>query len=145
MPIDFDASTFEKGIKDMLARVKAREKKAVIAGARVLRDEVEARAPVDTGNLKNNIVITEPKQGADEAVFAYVGPKDVGGMTYSQRIGLGGDYGKSAPFYGRFVEFGTSRMRARPFVEPAFLAKKDEVLQAMAEVVKEAVEGNGDV
>ena len=31
-------------------------------------------------------------------------------------------------FYGRFIEFGTSKMAAKPFLRPAFDAKKDEAL-----------------
>jgi HK97 gp10 family phage protein len=145
MPIEFDTSGFEKSAQDMAARVKARDKKAVEAGAEVLRVAVEARAPRGpTGILEANIIKTEPAAGADGAVYSFVGPRDVGGATYEQR-GAMADKGKGTPFWGRMVEFGTSKMPARPFEEPAFQASKGDVLHAMAEVMKEAVEGNGDV
>jgi HK97 gp10 family phage protein len=125
MPIEFDFSDFEAKAKALASRVKAKEKKAVAAGAEVIRAEIEARAPVDTGNLKNNIIATEPKEGADGSVVSHVGPK------YG---------GKGDPYYAKFVEFGTVKMRARPFIEPAFLAKKKDAIQTMTEVMKEAVD-----
>jgi HK97 gp10 family phage protein len=129
MPFTLDTSGFEKLTHDAMARVKAREKKAVLAGAKILRDEVEARAPVgDTRKLKDNIIVTEPQTDKNGEVYAYVGPRSEG---------------KDAPFYGKFVEFGTSKMRAQPFVEPAFHTKKNDMMHAMAEVMREGIEGGG--
>ena len=34
-------------------------------------------------------------------------------------------------FYARFVEFGTVKMAARPFMRPAFEAKKGEAVDAI--------------
>ena len=34
-------------------------------------------------------------------------------------------------FYARFVEFGTVKMAARPFLRPAFEAKKGEAVDAI--------------
>ncbi len=126
MPIEFDFSDFSKRAEALAIRVKAKEKKAVAAGAEIIRAEIEARAPVDTGNLKRNIIATEPEEGPDGTIFSSVGPKS-------------GD--KGDPFYAKFIEFGTVKMRARPFIEPAFLAKRRDAMEAMAEVMKEALEG----
>jgi len=41
--------------------------------------------------------------------------------------------GKETGWRARFLEFGTVKMAARPFVEPAFHAKKSEAMQVMAE------------
>ena len=40
-------------------------------------------------------------------------------------------------FYARFLEYGTSTMDAQPFIEPAFLAVKDEVQAVMAQVIRQ--------
>jgi HK97 gp10 family phage protein len=145
MPIDFDMSGFDRLMKNAQERVQARKKKAVAAGATVIRDAAEQRAPVGpTHNLKNNIIQTEPKTGAGDTEYSYIGPRDVGGMTYGQRLALGGSFGKDAPYYGRMVEFGTSKMPAQPFLEPAFQASKDDALKAMAGVMREAIEGSGE-
>jgi HK97 gp10 family phage protein len=34
-------------------------------------------------------------------------------------------------FYGRFLEFGTSRMQAHPWLRPAFLAKYEQAIDAI--------------
>jgi len=34
-------------------------------------------------------------------------------------------------YYWRFVEFGTAKMAARPFMRPAFEAKKGDALEAI--------------
>ncbi|SAL03093.1 hypothetical protein AWB78_06505 [Caballeronia calidae] len=39
-------------------------------------------------------------------------------------------YGQD-PFYGRFLEFGTSKMRAYPWLRPAAIAKQSEANRAM--------------
>ena len=41
--------------------------------------------------------------------------------------------GKETGWRARFLEFGTVKMAARPFIYPAFEAKKDEAMAVMAE------------
>ena len=119
-----------QGVEEFLAALKAKgdlleskQEKIIMAGAKILKSEIEARAPVLTGNLKQHIVITELKKGSDGA-FVYVGPSDPG-----------------KGFYGRMIEFGTVKMRARPFVEPSYLSKKSAMLVAMAAEAKKVIEG----
>jgi HK97 gp10 family phage protein len=122
MPIELS------GMDEMLARLQkanndvgAIRKKAILAGAKVIQDEIIARAPEDTGNLKRNIAVSEIQIDSDGAEYVDVGPT------------------KGKAFYAKFLEFSTTKMKARPFVEPAFIAKRKEALAAMGEVVKEAV------
>lgn len=42
-------------------------------------------------------------------------------------------------FYGKFLEFGTSKMAARPFLQPAYEKNKDNIQQAIAETLKEGL------
>jgi HK97 gp10 family phage protein len=39
-------------------------------------------------------------------------------------------------FYGKFLEWGTSKMRARPFLLPAAEESKDEVIDRMIAVIR---------
>ena len=41
--------------------------------------------------------------------------------------------------YGRFYEYGTSKMPAHPFLRPAFDAGKDEALRIFKAEMKKAV------
>jgi HK97 gp10 family phage protein len=81
-----------------------REKQAVVAAVvakytHLITREAKARAPIDTGFLRSNI----------EADVSRVLRDAVG-------------YVISGADYSSFVEFGTSRMAAQPFMFPAYEA-----------------------
>jgi HK97 gp10 family phage protein len=40
----------------------------------------------------------------------------------------------------KFLEFGTVKMPAKPFLEPALIEKRQEALNKIAEVVRRAIE-----
>jgi HK97 gp10 family phage protein len=42
-------------------------------------------------------------------------------------------------FYGKFLEFGTSKISARPFLQPAYEKNKDNIQQTIAETLKEGL------
>ena len=86
-------------------------KKAVRAGAVVFRDAVRANAPVDSGVLKRSISVDTVRGSATAGVkFKKVLVK---------KKGKKGKH-KSTPYYWYFLENGTSKMSAQPFVRPAF-------------------------
>ena len=93
---------------------------SVGAGARVVRDEAASRAPQDTGKLKANIIATRRRasESHDEEWAVTVRTKGKG------------DDPKNA-FYWKFLEFGTAKLAARPFLTPAFEAAKQSALQAI--------------
>ena len=122
MPITFEVERFQKAIENVAIRVKAAERKAILAGAKIIQDEIIRQAPEKTGKLKRNIIVSEIKQDKDGGEYVDVGPE------------------KNKAFYGKMLEFGTTKMKAHPFVEPAFIAKRKEALEVIAGVVKEAIE-----
>jgi HK97 gp10 family phage protein len=136
--------------------VKAARRKALLAGAEVIRDQVEKNARAHKSSdaealakkyspgqhMADNIVISTPIV-EDEEESADVGPTR----------GANDDF-----FYGKFIEFGAAAhdieikrgpyagmtvhhpgITAQPFVEPALLEKRDEALEAMADVIREAI------
>lgn len=122
---------------DALAKVASESvlRQAAVAGARVFFDEVRMRAPVNLGIyegkwgrhppgfLRNNILIAFDKDTSVEGLRAsYV-------ITWSKEA-----------FYGRFVEFGTSKMAAKPFLRPAYEAKKQAAAQKFSEVIEAKAE-----
>ena len=42
-------------------------------------------------------------------------------------------------YYGKFLEFGTSKMSAKPFMQPAYEKNKDTIQKTIAETLKEGL------
>lgn len=115
-----------EGMEQILARITnlgrradLLENQALNAGANIVKKNASQRAPRSTkagGHLADNIVITKAKQGE--------------GIKYVE-------VGPSAPFfYGKFLEYGTSNMVARPFLGPAKAESQKQVLEIMKQTFK---------
>ena len=42
-------------------------------------------------------------------------------------------------FYGKFIEFGTSKMNARPFLGPAYEKNKKEIVETIKDTLREGL------
>ena len=111
-----------QGIEELVSRleqvgksVEQGKDEAVLEGAKVMQKATQERAPVLTGNLKAHVEISDVKDGEAEV---YV---DQQGKAY----------------YGYFHEVGTSKMRAQPFMGPAFNASKTKIELAMANNIRQ--------
>lgn len=85
---------------------------ALTASALVVEGQAKALVPVDTGNLRNSITHEVNKQEA--------------------RVGTNVEY---APF----VELGTVKMAAQPYLNPALEANKGNIKKIFADAIKEAM------
>jgi len=65
---------------------------------------------------------------------------DAGGFSGSAAV-----YPTKKAFWAKFLEFGTVKMRAFPFIRPAFESRKQEVLDRFVEDVKEQLRGDLDL
>ena len=74
----------------------------------------------DTGNLKNTIRYEVNEEGRE--VYGIVGTT------------------QKDPDYGLFLEYGTSKMEARPWLRPAMRENNDFIRQSLAKAVKEGLE-----
>ncbi|GAA0313795.1 hypothetical protein GCM10008967_00350 [Bacillus carboniphilus] len=110
------------GMSQLLSNLQQRFKiteelarEALHAGAEVLKVKMEELAPRSSfqgEHLADHIIITAIRNGTLD-----VGPhKDF--------------------FYAHFLEFGTSKMPAHPFAQPAFEACKEQVQMAMMNVIR---------
>ena len=81
----------------------------LIMGANVILDEAQANCPVDTGFLRES--------------------------GFIQAIGDDVQIGFEAP-YASYVEFGTYRMAAQPFLRPALDEAEDAALSAIVDSVQ---------
>jgi len=81
---------------------------------------------VQPGNLRKNIARVRLKGRKYASV--------TGGEAY---VGVSW---RGDAYYGRFLEFGTSRMPARPFLRPAFDARSNEALGIFMDRLRENIE-----
>lgn len=106
-------------------------RQAAAAGAGVVRKAARAKAPVDSGNLQAAVVM---KRVAETPLTAEYVVTPRRGKTRDVKAAKAGKgrLGNDA-FYARFVEFGTVKVPARPFLRPAI----EENVQRATEAVKQ--------
>ena len=129
----FEGKLIELGPK--LARKGMR--KALTQVGKFWVGEVKSRVRVDSGDLKESVIARVKTKKNDNAGVVSVGP------GYGKNKGKSGDTSQDPGVYGKFVEFGTKKMRARPFMRPTFDTTADKAVQMFADVLKEALEGSG--
>lgn len=121
---------------------------AVNAGAEVIRKDAKARVPVKTGNVRKNIYKKQIREKSNNFQQTYYVGVKLGRKrklaptklnVRKQRVGQLYDVESSA-YYWRFLEFGTSKLPARPFLRPAFDTKKSQAVDAMAKKLKERID-----
>lgn len=117
-----------QGLDALAARVEALGKQGdKIAGsalrdaASVLADTIRRNVPVSTvehKHIRDDIKISRPKRDEFGRLYVEVGP------------------GKDTAWRAKFLEFGTSKMSARPFMEPSVQESKREVFRRLAEALR---------
>lgn len=94
------------------AEAVVRAKVAVAKAAFDIEAHAKTVVPVDTGNLKNSI------------------------QTQIEADGLTATVGPRAVEYALYVEYGTSRMGAQPYMRPAAEVVRPAFIAAMQQIVK---------
>lgn len=157
------ASTVDiPGLRELGERLKALPKeiagknggpllKALRRMGTVIQKDAKSRVAVKTGTLRDNIIVVRKRkdklrpgeEGVDVTVrFKATAYKD---NARNRRLGrVGGTYKNAGPlFYAKFLEFGTSRQPATPFLTPAFEAAKGTLPEmfrtALTKSIDEAV------
>lgn len=86
---------------------------AIKAGAEAIAEDAQGRVPVDSGALRDAIHVEQIPGG-----YSVVA-------------------GNDQAFYGHIVEHGGARTPSRPFLIPAFEAKRDTLLKAVEEALED--------
>lgn len=116
-----------EGVEELEAQLKALASEintaealetALRDGGEIVQSAIQSSAPVRTGQLTGSITIS--KQGREK---------------HSIRVGPSG-----RGFYGRFREYGTSKMAAQPFMRPAFDGVRVEAEAAISDALWRAVQ-----
>ena len=128
-------------------------KGAVAKGAKIIKDEAVARAPVDSGTLKAAIYMARLVNQCTPNDEVWLVSARSGKQYQTRKLKSGKDSANRDAFYAKWVEFGhyartpkgvtksgkaagralgvTSWVAARPFMRPAFETKKSEAVTAM--------------
>jgi HK97 gp10 family phage protein len=138
----------DHALRELPDRIANRGLRAsVYAGAKVIRDEAKIRAPKAArslgpyqpppGTLKRSIIMKHVRElsgGGRQTFFVLVRH----GKKYRKQ-GKRGNLSQDA-WYWRFLEFGTRKMHARPFLRPALEAKRREAVSAIKERLIQRIE-----
>lgn len=149
------------GLKELAKRMQDLDKKvrnrisakAMRAGGRIVRDTARAKAPVlqesvphrRKGTLKRSIV-ERTKVGKNGKTTTYIAVKNLSGKQIAKFKGKSGKSGAknpSDPYYWRFVEFGTSKMPAKPFMRPAFEQSKNQAANEIIRTLRSEILNEG--
>lgn len=128
--VEFDFSKIAAKLDIITKAAKEGVRPAAQAGAQVFYEEVKQRVPVSAkAHSTKGKKQTFTPGTLRKAIYQAFADKESGDGKASYRI----SWNKSHAFYGRFVEFGTSRMAAKPFLRPAYDAARAKALQAVQE------------
>lgn len=97
-------------------------------GAQVFYDEVKQRVPLSAKSHKSGKKTYNPGT-LRKAIYQAFADRESGDGKALYRI----SWNKTHAFYGRFVEFGTSKMAAKPFLRPAYDAARAKAIKAVRE------------
>ena len=113
-----------EGQKEIEAKVKKNNKtvknnieQALVNSALIVERDAKINTPVDTGRLQQSITHKDDGFGSNNPAV---------------EIGTNVDY-------AAFVEFGTSRQSAKPFLFPAYNSNKQKILKEIAKAFKKGV------
>ena len=138
----------DRALRELPDRVANRGLRAsVYAGAKVIRDEARAQAPKaaqslgtkqpSAGTLKRSVIMKHIRElsGGGRRTF-YVLVRQ--GKKYRNQ-GKRGNLSQDA-WYWRFVEFGTRKMAARPFLRPALESRRRQAVDAIKQRLTQRIE-----
>jgi HK97 gp10 family phage protein len=138
----------ERALRELPQRIANRGlRAAVYAGAKVVRDEARERAPraaqslgpnqPPPGTLRRSLIMKHARElsGGGRQTF-YVLVRH--GKKYRKQ-GKKGNLSQDA-WYWRFVEFGTRKMRARPFLRSALEVRRREAANAIKARLAQRIE-----
>ncbi len=119
--------------RELAAKNGGPVRSALFQAGKVIREEARRRAPQGkTGNLKRAVRMRrERNPRANGHAEQYI---------IDVRTGRKGSGKANQAYYWRFVEFGTRKAAARPFLRPAFEAKKREAVDVFQRVLDRRIQ-----
>jgi HK97 gp10 family phage protein len=133
-----------KAFPEVIAKKYLR--RATYTAAAVIEADAISRAPVNTGALRDHIAIFKRASDDNSAHYA-IGIRGIRLNRKMKKVlriirrqnGGGRTQVEGDVFYWRFVEFGTSKMSARPFLRPAFESQKMNAIEVFKTTLADGV------
>ena len=150
MTVKFDGlKAIGQSMRDLPKEISRRKEvldPGLVAGAVIVRDAAKEMVPVDTGVLKRNIIVQRWKRpGTGMAATVVVRVRKLNSAAIfrlkMRNKAKGVRLYKGDPFYWSFVEFGTSKKEAMPFLRPSFDLQKVRGVEAAVMEFKKRVQG----
>lgn len=114
-------------LNEKFDNIESLKEKALKKGAEIIKTEMERNLSVsmDNRHVKDFIIVTEiKKESMVDTDYILIGPTDENNNEF---------------YYARMLEFGTVKMTPRPWAEKAVITTRNQVLEAIANVLKEAL------
>ena len=139
----------KRALADATKQIRTKAVRGALRKAgQVISKEAKQAAPVISaptktrkpGTVKKAIAVRNSKfarQAGDEGVF--VGVRPLRGAR-QKKLGKAGAKNPNDPFYWRFIEFGTKKMKARPFLSPSAESKGNEAIKTFMDSVIPQIE-----
>ena len=135
MADDGGLSRFQQRMNAIPKAVRQAVAPAVVKGADELADAMKTLAPVDTGALRNSIVVTGPNQQTPP----YSQP---GGSYTTKETEAVVTVGNSEVRYPHLVEYGTNEAQAQPYFWPAVRTRGKRARDRIKRAVRKAIKDN---
>jgi len=114
---------------------------AVRAGAKPIVEEAKKNAPVRTGALRDSIGVKKMRTRDKNIVLFTISPMRKSIAKHFRANGVRWSIkGEVDPYYAHFVEFGTKKMAAHPFMRPAYENKGEEAIDAAREYMRKRID-----
>lgn len=104
-------------------------------GVKVLADDVRSRAPVYAGPRAD-----VPKGAVKKDIRVRARAKRKRGVIAIDVVTGKGTTKKAGAYWGPMVEYGTRKMRAQPFIRPAFDANKERIARMVQAGIRAGIE-----
>lgn len=126
MSASYDFSKLDASLDKITKVAEESTRPAAQAGIQVFYDEARARCPVsDQAHGRKGGQQFQPGNLRDSIYQAYADDESTPARSVYRT-----SWNKAKAFYGTFVENGTSKMAAQPFLRPAYDAARNKAAQA---------------
>jgi len=132
----FNSEAIQKRLDGLVARATDNLRPAAQAGAQAFYEEVKARAPVGQSvhHTKGKKQTFQPGNLRASIYQAYAD-----GESTDRKAVYRVAWNKKKAFYGHFVEHGTSKMAAQPFLRPGYDAARGKAIEAARQKLREGL------